>query len=73
MAMDARTMASLYTKLVPVLGEDDANAFMSQFRVMPPGEPDEVVTTRVLHAETDQLRYEIATLREEVQRLGGRT
>ena len=31
MALDARHRSSLYTKLVPLLGEDDANALMSEF------------------------------------------
>lgn len=48
MSLDARTRSSIYTKLAPVLGDDDANALMSQF---PSIEADELVTKQFLRAE----------------------
>ncbi len=58
MALDARHRSSLYTKLVPLLGEDDANALMSEF---PASEADELVTRQFLHAELAELRAELRT------------
>lgn len=76
MALDARTRSSIYQKLVPTLGEHDANALMSEF---PAIEADELVTKQFLRAELAELRGdlrgEIADLRAEMQRqtiwLGG--
>lgn len=48
MALDARTRSSIYTKLVDVLGDDDANSLMSEF---PSVEADELVTKQFLRAE----------------------
>lgn len=48
MALDARTRSSIYGKLAPILGDDDANALMSQF---PSVEADELVTKQFLRAE----------------------
>ena len=48
MTLDARHRSSIYTKLVPLLGEDDANALMSEF---PSTESDELVTKQFLRAE----------------------
>ena len=56
MALDARHRSSLYTKLVPLLGEDDANALMSEF---PASEADELVTKQFLRAEMAELRLEL--------------
>lgn len=56
MALDARTRSSIYGKLVPVLGDEDANALMSQF---PAVEADELVTKQFLRAELGELRSEI--------------
>lgn len=55
MALDARTRSSIYTKLVPVLGDVDANALMSEF---PSVEADELVTRQFLRAELAELRSE---------------
>ena len=57
MALDARTRSSIYGKLVTVLGDDDANALMSQF---PSVEADELVTRHFLRAELAELRTELA-------------
>jgi hypothetical protein len=60
MALDARTRASIYDKLRPILGDDDANALMSEF---PAAEHDELVTKEFLRAElhrqSGQLRTEL--------------
>ncbi|MGV3759422.1 MAG: hypothetical protein ACO1PW_07735 [Actinomycetota bacterium] len=57
MTLDARHRSSIYQKLIPVLGESDANALMSQF---PASEADELVTKQLLRAELAELRGEIA-------------
>jgi hypothetical protein len=66
--LDTRTRASIYQKLIPVLGEDDANALISEF---PASEADELVTTSVLRAEMAGLRGEFADLRGEFAVLRG--
>ncbi len=67
MALDARTRSSIYDKLRPILGDDDANALMSEF---PAAEHDELVTKEFLRAELhgarSELRQEIASLRTEL-------
>jgi hypothetical protein len=69
MALDARTRSSIYQKLVPTLGEHDANALMTEF---PSVEADELVTKQFLRAELAELRGalrgEIADLRAEMHR-----
>jgi hypothetical protein len=71
MALDARTRSSIYDKLRPILGDDDANALMSQF---PTTDADEPVTRQVLRAELAELRTEMHTelggLRAEMHDLG---
>ena len=52
MALDTRTRSSIYQKLTPILGEEDANALMSEF---PASEGDELVTTSFLRAELASL------------------
>jgi len=48
MALDARSRASIYEALSPVIGEANANDLMSQF---PSIEDDELVTKHFLRAE----------------------
>ena len=64
MALDARTRSSIYQKLVPILGDDDANALMSEF---PSYDGDELVTKQFLRAELaltkGELRAELAEVR----------
>ena len=72
MALDARHRSSIYGKLVPLIGEDDANALMSEF---PSVEADELVTKQFLRAELAEsmgsLRTEIAQLEKRLTlRLG---
>lgn len=55
MALDARRRSSLYEKFVPLIGEDDANALMSEF---PSLEADELVTRQFLRAELAERLHE---------------
>ena len=64
MALDAAHRSSIYQKLVPVLGKEDANVLMSEF---PAIEADELVTKDFLRAELVLTRGE---LREEMTTLG---
>jgi hypothetical protein len=59
MALDAGHRNSIYQKLIPILGEDDANALMTEF---PTYEPDELVTKGFLRAELAELETRL-TLR----------
>jgi hypothetical protein len=56
MALDARHRSSLYQKFVPLLGDDDANALMSEFPAL---EADELVTKQFLRAELAELRTDL--------------
>lgn len=58
MALDAAHRASIYQKLRPVLGDDDANVLMSEF---PSIEAHELVTKDFLRAEMSALRGEMYT------------
>ena len=66
MALDAKHRSSIYNKLLPTLGEDDANALMTEF---PSSEADELVTKDFLRAElalsTGELRSEMVDMRRE--------
>ncbi|MEJ5256424.1 MAG: hypothetical protein WHS89_13850 [Acidimicrobiales bacterium] len=64
MTLDARTRSSIYEKLRPLLGDDDANALMSEF---PTTDTDRPVTEQTLRAELAELRAE---LRAEMHDLG---
>lgn len=73
MTLDARRRSSIYEKLVPLIGEDDANALMSEF---PSVEADELVTKEFLRAELAELRGELRTelaerLHQQTVWLGG--
>ena len=59
MVLDARHRSSTYQKLVPLLGDDDANALMSEF---PSYDGDELVTKQFLRAELADLRGEMGAL-----------
>ena len=59
MALDARHRVSIYQKLVPILGDDDTNALMTQY---PSIEADELVTKQFLRAELGALETRL-TLR----------
>ena len=53
MALDAAHRASIYEKLRPVLGDEDANILMSEF---PSIEAQELVTKDFLRAELAELK-----------------
>ena len=63
MALDARHRTSIYQKLVPILGDDDTNALMTEF---PSIEADELVTRQFLRAELELTKGE---LRSELHHL----
>lgn len=67
MALDAAHRASIYEKLRPLLGDEDANILMSEF---PSVEGHELVTKDFLRAELALLRQDLtltkAELREEL-------
>ena len=59
MTLDTRTRSSIYLSLAPILGDEEANALMSEF---PSTEADELVTKQYLRVETAFLRAEMAAL-----------
>lgn len=59
MALDARTRSSIYDSLAPLIGEDNANALMSEF---PSVEAHELVTKQFLRAELAELRGGMGSL-----------
>ena len=73
MVLDARHRSSIYQKLVPLLGDDDANALMSEF---PSYDGEELVTKEFLRAELaltkGELRASIAALRVDMGALENR-
>ena len=68
MALDAQHRSSIYQKLLPILGDDDTNALMTQY---PSIEADELVTKEFLRAELaltrGELRGEMTALRTELR------
>jgi len=68
MAIDAAHRASIYEKLRPLLGDEDANVLMSEF---PSTDADQLVTREFLRAESadlrTEMRTEIAQLRTEMR------
>jgi len=68
MVLDARIRSSLYTKLVPLVGEPEANALMSE---LPSIDGDEIVTRQFLRAELAELRSELRLeMHQQTVRLG---
>lgn len=57
MALSTRHRATIYSKLTPILGEEEANALLAEF---PASEHDELVTKEFLRAELAEVRAEIA-------------
>ncbi len=69
MVLDARRRSSIYQQLVPLIGDENANALMSEF---PSVDADELVTKQFLRAELADLRVELAELESRMLlRLGG--
>jgi hypothetical protein len=54
-ALDTRTRSSIYEKLVPVLGADDANALMTELPVA----DDELATKSFIRAELAVLETQL--------------
>jgi hypothetical protein len=73
MALTEEHRSSIYRSLVPILGEEEAEAMVSQF---PASDADELVTKAFLRAELAELRAETAGLEgnitAEVYRLSSR-
>jgi hypothetical protein len=57
-ALSEKHRSSIYRSLVPVLGEEEAEALMHEF---PGTERDELVTRSMLRAELADLRLELRT------------
>jgi hypothetical protein len=68
MALDAAHRSSIYQKLLPILGDEDANVLMSEFPAL---EAHELVTKDFLRAELaltrSDLRGEMSMLRDELR------
>jgi hypothetical protein len=63
-AMLERHRSSIYRTLVPILGEEETEAMLSQF---PASEGAELVTKEHLRAELADLRTEMAELRTDLK------
>ena len=64
MTIDAAHRASIYEKLRPILGDEDANVLMSEF---PSIEAHELVTKDFLRAELAHLREDMALTKGELR------
>jgi hypothetical protein len=62
-ALSTRHRSSIYRTLTPLIGEEEAEALLSQF---PARELDEPVTKEFVRAEIADVRAEIAELRGEL-------
>jgi hypothetical protein len=69
MALSTRHRATIYAKLTPILGEEEADALLAEF---PTADHDRLVTEGTLRAELATLRAEIADLRTEMHQLANR-
>ena len=63
MALRTRHRAAIYAAFNTIMGEEEANALLSEF---PAAEHDELVTRAHLRAELAEVRTEIAGLRAEI-------
>ncbi len=70
MALRTRHRAAIYAAFNTIMGEEEANALLSEF---PAAEHDELVTKGHLRAELAEVRVEIAALRAEVAHSANRT
>lgn len=66
MALDARRRSSIHNKLVPLLGEEDANAFMSEF---PSVDAGGLVSAGTSRPGSSELRAECAALHADIAAL----
>ena len=69
MALSQKHRSTIYQRLEPILGEEEAEALLSQF---PAHDLDELVTRDLLHAEIAGVRAEISELRAEMHQLVNR-
>ena len=69
MALSQKHRSTIYPRLEPILGEEEAEALLGQF---PAHDLDEVVTKDLLHAEIAGLRAEISELRAEMHQMFNR-
>ena len=63
MPLTAKHRSSLYQSLAPIVGDEEADALLSQY---PGSEVDTLVTTGQLNAAMAELRTEIQELRVEL-------
>ena len=63
MALSTRHRAAIYAAFNTIMGEEEANALLSEF---PAAEHDELVTRGHLRAELAEIRTEIAGVRTEI-------
>ena len=63
MALSTRHRAAIYAAFTTIMGEEEANALLSEF---PAAEHDELVTKGHLRAELAEIRTEIAGVRTEI-------
>jgi hypothetical protein len=68
MALSQKHRSSLYQHLAPIVGEEEAEALLSQFPSRDLGEP---VTKEFVRAEVADVRAEIADVRAEIAALRG--
>lgn len=68
MALSQKHRSSLYQHLAPLVGEEEAEALLSQF---PSRDLDEPVTKEFVRAEMSEVRAEIAEVRAEIAELRG--
>jgi hypothetical protein len=66
MALTEKHRSSIYQKLIPVLGEEEAQALVSQF---PARDLDVPATKEFVRAEIAEVHVEIAALRTEMHDL----
>ena len=71
MALLEKQRTSLFTKLIPVIGEEDAQALLAQFPAREVDEPATHAAVAVakaeLHVEIEAVRTEIESVRTEIQ------
>jgi hypothetical protein len=69
MALSQKHRSTIYQRLEPILGEEEAEALLSQF---PGNDLDELATKEFVRAEINGVRGEISELRAEMHQLGNR-
>ena len=69
MALSQKHRSTIYQRLEPILGEEEAEALLGQF---PAHDLDELATKEFVRAEINGVRGEISELRAEMHQLGNR-